>query len=130
MKYASFRANYEAFTFSKSKQMCGPLKRQVVHYIMRLLICCTYLRDNTSLVSVNAPSCVGKQEEQDEPYLLCHTSSSSAELAADLGSALEIYCFLCICELLHQALLLGPHLCARLFVCVAQRFLPSRRVCV
>lgn len=51
---------------------------------------------------------------------MCHTSSSSAEPAEDLGSAPQIYRFLCICELLHQ--LQPPSV--RVFVCISQCLSP------
>lgn len=105
----------------KSNQMCVLLKRQVAHYIMRLLISLHLSPTQQRPLSVWMPPAVlGGSGEWGGPCLVCHTSSSSAEAAEDLGSAPQIYRFLCICELLHQ--LQPPSV--RVFVCISQCLSP------
>lgn len=98
--------------------MCGLLKRQVVYYIMCLLNYRTFLQNNTSLVSVIAPSCVGKLWNEMShiscpihPNHLLNWLWTSAQLSRFTG-------YLCICELLHWLCCWTPAVYACVCVCV------------
>lgn len=77
----------------KSNQMCVPLKRQVVHYIICLFILLHSSPTQRWPLSVWTSQAVlgGTGEwdtgEWDGLCLVCHTFLSSAELAEDLSSA-------------------------------------------
>lgn len=90
--------------------MCGPLKRQVVYYTMCLLNYRTFLQNNTSLVSIIAPSCGVRWATSHVPYILiiCWTGCGPQLSSLDLlvacvsvnfctGSAAEPQLCMCVC---------------------------------
>lgn len=112
--------------------MCGLLKRQVVYYIMCLLNYRTFLQNNTSLVSVIAPSCVGKLWNEMShiscpihPNHLLNWLWTSAQLSRFTG-------YLCICELLHWLCCWTPavYACVCVYVYVCSPILSSLPACL